>query len=447
MKGAIVCGGKGTRMGDISVPKALLKVGEKPLLQHQIEWFEMYGITDIVVLAGHLSKQIDRFVKSNHYDNDIDLQETFPLGTAGALKSAEPMLDDTFVVVYGDKMHNISLDKMIEYHYSKPSACTIGVHSTTHMHDSDIIDMDDSGRLTEVYPKPHDETKDYRNLTNISIYILAPKVFDYIKSGVFSDFAKNILPTLVKKERVYGYLTTEYMRDIGTPERLKEVQDDWDSGRITNYRSRRKAIFLDRDGVVTQRRDGHHGDGWDVRTPDELELFPDTISAIKTINKSPYLAIIITNQPGIAKNFFSMDDLKTINNRIETLLGKGGAKLDAIFTCPHHPDRGYPGENPIYKVDCDCRKPKPGLVHRAAEQFNIDLSSSYMIGDTWRDIECGKAAGVKTVALLQGDSEWKDSKPDYTFDNLLNAVTYIIDGGNGCNTNVGAVAINSQRKS
>jgi histidinol-phosphate phosphatase family protein len=447
MKGAIVCGGKGTRMGDISVPKALLKVGEKSLLQHQIEWFEKYGITDIVVLAGHLSKQIDRFVKSNHYDNVIVLQETFPLGTAGALKSAEPMLDDTFVVVYGDKMHNISLERMFSLHCNKQSICTIGIHPTTHMDDSDLIDIDENERIVEVFPKPHDNNKYYRNLTNISVYILTPKVFQYIKSGIFSDFAKDILPTLIQKKQVYGYRTAEYMRDIGTPERLDEVNKDYAAGRIMNYETQSKAIFLDRDGVIIRRCDGTKGEGRDITRPEDFELFPDTIDAIKKINNSGYLAIVITNQPGIAKSFFSMKDLANIHKKMETLLGRGGAKLDDIFFCPHHPEKGHPDENPLYKIDCDCRKPKTGLIREAFVRYNIDPSKSFMIGDTWRDIECGKAAGVKTVALLQGDSEWKDSKPDYTFDNLLNAVTYIIDGGNGCNTNVGAVAINSQRKS
>jgi histidinol-phosphate phosphatase family protein len=426
MKGVIICGGKGTRMGKINVPKSLLEIGGKPLIQHQIEWFEHYGVREILVLAGHLSKQIDHFVNTHPFRANIIVQkESFPLGTAGALKSAEQFLDNTFIVIYGDKMHNICLDRMIAYHLNKPSICTIGVHPTTHMHDSDLLDMDDNCKITEVHPKPHDEAKDYRNLTNVCIYIMIPRVLSYIKPGVFSDFAKDVLPTLVKKERVFGYPTLEYMRDIGTPERLKEVQHDWESGKIVNCRTKRKAIFLDRDGVIIQRRDRQHGDGHD-KTPDEFELFPDTISAINMINRSSYLAIVITNQPGIAKGFFTMDGLRSINNRMETLLGKGAAKLDAIFVCPHHPEKGFPGENPLYKIDCECRKPKPGLILQAAEQFNIDLSQSYMVGDTWRDIECGKAANVKTIALLQGDSNWKESKADVTFDNLTDAIHYII---------------------
>jgi histidinol-phosphate phosphatase family protein len=448
MKGVIICGGKGTRMGNISVPKSLLNVGSKPLLQHHIEWLEKYGINDIVILSGHLSKQIERFVSSLETESTIIVQkESFPLGTAGALKSAEPMLNDTSVVIYGDKMHNLSLDRMMHFHCSKSGVCTIGLHPTTHMFDSDLVDIDDNERVIEIFPKPHDETKYYRNLTNIAVYIITPAIFKYIKSGVFSDFAKDVLPALIKNERVYGYLTTEYMRDIGTPDRLQEVNKDYAAGLITNYDSSSKAIFLDRDGVIVQRCDRKKGDGNDIRNPDEFELYPDTISAIKKINASGYLAIVITNQPGIAKNFFSMSDLANIHNKMETLLGKGGAKLDCIYFCPHHPEKGHPGENVLYKTDCDCRKPKPGLIQDALIKFNIDPSSSYMVGDTWRDIECGKAAGVKTVALLQGDSNWKDSRADFTFETLSDAVDYII-GGNGCKKkHVGVVPTNSQKRS
>jgi len=428
MKGVIICGGKGTRMGDDAPPKSLLIIGGKPLIQHHIEWFVKHGITDIIVLAGDKSKPIKAFLDSYPTPANIVFQvESFPLGTAGALKSAEPFLDCPFIVIYGDKMHDVRLDRMIEYHYSKPSVCTIAVHPTTHMHDSDLLDMDENGRIVAVYPKPHDPSQDYRNLTNICIYIMDPVCFRHITNGVFSDFARDVLPKLIVSERVYGYLTLEYMRDIGTPERLKEVNRDWAFGNIINFATQLPAIFLDRDGVIVKRKDGKLGDGNDIRTPDELELYPDAAASIKTINKSKYLAIIITNQPGIAKGLLTMDDLSRINKRIETLLGKEGAELDAIFTCPHHPEIGWPGENPLYKIDCDCRKPGPGLILQAAEQFNIDLSRSYMIGDTWRDIGAGRSAGTKTVALLRGDNDWKEGdKSDYVFDSLIDAICYIL---------------------
>jgi len=455
MKGVIICGGKGTRMGNISVPKSLLEVGGKPLLQHQIEWFHKHGIYSIIILAGHLSKQINSFVTKHDFElqkmgmNIYVQTETFPLGTAGALKSAEKMLDDTAVVIYGDKMHDISLRRMIDFHERKPSICTIGLHPTSHMHDSDLVDINDDNRIVNVFPKPHDPNANYRNLTNICVYIITPKIFNYIQAGVFSDFAKDVLPRLVKLERTYGYITAEYMYDVGTPERLEKVNKDFATGKITNHDTKRKAVFLDRDGVIVRRCDGKTGDFDDVKTPDEFELFPDVIPAIKMINECGYLAIVITNQPGVAKNLFSIDTLALIHNKMETLLGREGAKLDGIYTCPHHPEKGHPDENPIYKIDCDCRKPKPGLINRAVEEFNIDVVGSYMIGDNWYDIECGRAAGVKTIALLRNKNKpeiWTKSWPDYSVNDLLSAVNLIINGGEkGC-IDVKAVDMFSQKK-
>ena len=115
--------------------------------------------------------------------------------------------------------------------------------------------------------------------------------------------------------------------------------------------------------------------------------------AIKLINQSGYLAIVVTNQPVIARGEVTWDELHEIHRKMETLLGKDGAYIDGIYICPHHPDKGFEGERPEYKIDCDCRKPKPGLLLQAAQDYNIDLTQSYMIGDSERDVEAGINAG------------------------------------------------------
>jgi len=126
--------------------------------------------------------------------------------------------------------------------------------------------------------------------------------------------------------------------------------------------------------------------------------------AIRMINRSGYLAIVVTNQPVIARGEVTWEMLNEIHRKMETLLGEQGAYLDDIFVCPHHPDKGFPGERPEYKVNCDCRKPKPGLLLRAAEKYNIDLSDSWMIGDRPQDAAAGAAAGCQTIALTESMS-------------------------------------------
>ena len=151
---------------------------------------------------------------------------------------------------------------------------------------------------------------------------------------------------------------------------------------------------MDRDGTINKMV------GF-VTRPEQFELLPDVAKAIKAINKSGYLAIVITNQPVIARGDCTFEQLQTIHNKMEMELGKEGAFVDAIYVCPHHTDKGFSGERPEYKCDCDCRKPKPGLLLQAAKDFNIDLSQSYMIGDSGRDVKAGKNAGVKEAIKVE----------------------------------------------
>lgn len=160
-----------------------------------------------------------------------------------------------------------------------------------------------------------------------------------------------------------------------------------------------QVIFFDRDGTINKYV------GF-LRNIDEFELIDGVAAAIRKINESGYLAVVVTNQPVIARGEVSFEELEEIHNKMETLLGKEGAYLDAIYYCPHHPHKGYEGERPELKIECDCRKPKPGMLFKAAEDFNIDLSQSWMIGDGENDVKAGINAGCKTVLLGNGDENY-----------------------------------------
>ena len=179
---------------------------------------------------------------------------------------------------------------------------------------------------------------------------------------------------------------------------------------------------MDRDGTINEYR------GLVTKT-DELELEEDAASAIQKINSSKYLAICVTNQPVIARGDTTLEELKNIHNKMETLLGKGGAYLDALYFCPHHPDKGFEGEVPEFKIDCDCRKPKIGLLKKAEARFNIDLKKSWFIGDTDRDIQTGINGGCRTIFLDTTPNppiRFKDAKPDFVCHSLTEAVNLIL---------------------
>lgn len=430
MQAVILAGGKGTRLASIhaQIPKPMVPVGDLPILEYQINLLKAAEITEIFILVNHLKESIQQYfqfgerwgVKISYYE------EVEPLGTVGGVKAIEENLREDFLVLYGDVMMDLDIKRLIDFHNAKNSDCTLVVHPNDHPYDSDLLDIDLDGRITAFHSKPHDPQQYYRNLVNAGCYIFTRKILNYLKAGVKADFGKDIFPNLADEVKMFGYNTSEYLKDMGTPDRLEKVTRDFLSGKISarNLRHKQKAIFLDRDGVLNVDREY-------IAAPDDLVLFPFSAEAVKKINATRFLAIVITNQPVVARNLCTEAELQIIHNKLDTELGKHHALLDAIYYCPHHPDKGYPDENPVYKVDCHCRKPKPGMLLDAARDFNIDLSASYFIGDHERDISAGQQAGVKTIGVKTGHG-LKGSKlePDQMVETLSDAIDFIIRDSN-----------------
>lgn len=432
MKLAIVAGGKGTRLGLSDIPKPMVQICGKPLLEHQINLAAQFGIKDIFCLSGHLSDAIvDYFGDGSAFGVNIThIVEDKPLGTAGSIRQLKGMINDRFMVFYGDVIFDIDVGAFMEFDNAYNSIANIIVHPNDHPHDSDLLDMDDNGVVTAFYPKPHYNGKYYRNLVNAAVYILDPRIFKYIPVDRPSDFGKDIFPLLLKSnETIRAYKTAEYLKDLGTSDRLKKVTDDFSCGKIARFskRNKRPAIFIDRDGTLIEDVDLL------VKTGD-LKLFPFAGSAIRKINGSDFLSFLITNQPVVARNLCDIQAVKQIHNKLEWLLGKEEAYLNDIYFCPHHPDKGYPEENPNYKIECICRKPNTGMIDQAVKEYNIDVARSWMIGDATVDIETAKNAGLKSILVRTGkggmDNKY-DADPDFIFQNLDDAVSFILSIGEG----------------
>ena len=427
VKAVILAGGKGTRMGKLAkvIPKPMIEIGGKPILTHQINLLKKYEITDIYVLVNHLKLPIIEYY-GNGRDFGVDItyfEEPVPLGTVGGIKEIEEELKEDFMVLYGDIMVNMHLERLISFHTKNASECTLVLHPNDHPFDSDLVETNELGRVVNFYPKPHEPDAYYPNLVNAGLYIFSPSVFKYIEKGKKADFGRDIFPSIFSEVKMFGYNTAEYLKDMGTPERLKEVEKDYTSGKISrsNLEHMQKAIFLDRDGVLNEEISF-------ISKPEDMVLYDFTPAAIRKINQSDYKSIVITNQSVIARNLCSIEELKVIHNKMETLLGKEKAKIDALYFCPHHPDKGYPEERAEYKIECFCRKPKPGMILDAAFDYNLDLNKSFIIGDTERDIEAGINAGCTTVGVMTGYGLRKSSiRPHFFFANLLEAVNFIID--------------------
>lgn len=420
MTAVIMAGGKGTRIATINseVPKPMIPILDKPILQYEIEVLKRQNITDIILIVGYLGNQIvDYFKEGQQFGVHIEyIVENQPLGTAGALYYLKDRIQDDFLLLNGDIIFDVDFDKFLKVHQKKHCLATILTHPNSHPYDSGVIVADKDGKVTRWMSK-EDERLWYRNRVNAGLHILSPRLLERFKEAKKTDLDREILKPLIQEGELYVYDSPEYIKDMGTPDRYYQVMEDIKNHKPENRNlsHKQKAIFLDRDGTIN-RYVGF------LRDIGEFELLPAVTDAIKKINQSDYLAIVITNQPVIARGEVTFDELEEIHHKMETLLGSDGAYLDAIYYCPHHKDKGFEGEIPELKFDCECRKPKPGLLLKAAEDFNIDLSQSWMIGDGENDIRCGINGGCKTALITQENK----GKADINGKDLFEVVSKIL---------------------
>lgn len=427
----ILAGGKGTRLrGKLQngCPKPLVNIGDRPLLDYQLLLAKRYGIKRVYLMVGYGAQRIrDYCGDGSKWGLEIVYhEETEPLGTAGSVINILDKLPETFIVMYGDTMLDVDLSNFWRLHKSKRADITVFLHPNDHPYDSDLVEVDLNGNIVAFHSYPHPHSACLQNLANASLYVINRNILRKIEyDGGMLDFCKQLFPyLLLKGTNFYGYNGIEYIKDVGTPERLIAVERDLVSGKIArrNLNSSKKAIFLDRDGTINDKIDY-------VIDESQMFLLPGVVSAIKSINQSEYLAIVITNQPVIARGDVDEHKLQKIHNRMEWLLGQHKAFIDRIYFCPHHPDSGFVGERKEYKKACVCRKPKFGLIKQAVKELGLDLSQSWFIGDSTVDIETARRAGIKSILLNTGYAG-KDGKfkccPDFVFANLQEAVNFIL---------------------
>lgn len=408
-----MAGGKGTRIASVrsDVPKPMINICGKPILEHQIDNLKACGLTDIIFVIGYLGDKIkEYFGDGSKFGVNIEyFVEDHPLGTAGALFKM-PQLTEDFLLLCGDVIIDVDFNRFIAFHKNHQAWASLVAHPNGHPYDSSLLvtEIDapktvggmpeDTHRVIRWMAK-EDERTYYKNRVNAGIELISPELLkETMKNFVPRhpetpdkiDLDRDVLKPNIPSGKIFAYDTPEYIKDMGIPDRFYETEKDIESGKVhaRNLKNKQKAIFLDRDGTINEMV------GF-VTKPEQFELIEGAAEAIKAINKSGYLAIVVTNQPVIARGDCTFEELQTIHDKMETELGKVGAFVDAIYVCPHHTDKGFEGERPEYKCHCDCRKPKPGLLLQAAKDFNIDLSESYMIGDSHRDVEAGENAGVK----------------------------------------------------
>ena len=455
MKTIIMAGGKGTRISSLfpGIPKPLIPISQinpetgleeaKPVLEWELLSLASQGFTDIILTVGYRAQQIIDYFGDGH-NLGINIRyfiEETPLGNAGALFKLRDELTDPFLLLNADAIFEIDFNRMVMFHRDHNALVTLFTHPNSHPYDSGLIIVAEDKSVSAWLTKEDIRPDYYKNRVNAGLHVMDPKVLENAASSidiehigeevdgkiVKVDLDRQVLKPLCGSRQMFAYDSPEYVKDMGTPERYEAVCRDFASGVVNrkNLKYLQRAIFLDRDGTINKYV------GF-LRKITDFELLPGVAEAIRLINESGYLAIIVTNQPVIARGEVSVPELVGIHQKMETELGREGAYIDSIYYCPHHPDKGFEGEVVQFKIDCDCRKPKPGMLIKASRDFNIDLKNSWMIGDGKNDVLAGKSAGCKTVLISAlGTSDDKiadvaDFGQDLTATSLLDAIRQIL---------------------
>jgi len=466
MKTVIMAGGFGTRIqeisreiasqykdlfnGNVDIPKPMIPIDGIPVLERELECLVSQGYTDIILTVSYKHEVIEKYFADGSgvspatgkpFNAHISyFIEEIPLGNAGALYKLFDDLSDEFLLLNADSVFHIDFDRIVQYHINHHSIVTLFTHPNSHPYDSGLIitEPDGSGVVKSWLTKEDSRPQWYDNRVNAGLHVLSKDalskaaeishieidrigVADSETGKVYKvDLDRQILKPLCSEGVVYAYDSPEYVKDMGTPDRFYQVERDYRNGTVhaKNLQNKQKAIFLDRDGTINKYI------GF-LRNINQLELIDSVAEAIARINASGYLVIVVTNQPVIARGEVTTEQLNNIHKKLQTLLGEHGAYIDGLYYCPHHPDKGFEGEIPELKIQCECRKPKPGLVLKAAKDFNIDLIDSWFVGDGKNDVQCGRNAGTHT-ALYIGSGSDGDHRGDgqlgqeMTVDSLIN---------------------------
>lgn len=427
MKAFILAGGKGTRLSDITkgeIPKPMALLCGKPIISYVIDNLKQNGITDIIISVGHLHQVITEYL-GNGDKFGVNISYVFedtPLGSGGALFFVKDMVDGDLLVCPGDALFDIDANRMENFHKQKGGLITLFAHPNLHPYDSDLIIADKNGLVKNFHFKNQPRDFYYKNCVNAGIMIINSKALKSVTQLKKMNMEHDFVFPFIEQNQVYAYLSTEYVKDVGTTERFNKATIDLAQNlpQKKNLKNKQKAIFLDRDGTINVYKNF-------IKSASDIELLPTVTDAIGLINQSEYLAIVVSNQPVIARGEATFDEVENMFDKIHTLLGEKGVYLDGVYYCPHHPHKGFEGEVKELKIECDCRKPKIGLLKQAEKDFNLDLSSCIMVGDSDLDVLTGKNANIKTIRVTTGQESKGEAQADFTANSLQQAIAWILE--------------------
>jgi len=427
----IIAGGKGTRLGDIgrSVPKALVPVGGRPLLAHLLAWCARYHLEDVRILAGHMGDQIESFVHRHRVAGlHVSVStEDIPLGTAGALHLVAKALHEDFLVLYGDVFVDFDPGPMCALHKERKPVATLLTRASDHPWDSHIVDVGPEGFVREFIAK-REPGRLYRNLSNAAVYVCSRRVLNFIPEAVPVDFGGQVFPSILdagEKLASWELRTPGFVKDMGTQDRLRDLEAwleerDW----IAQARQAKlpvKTVFIDRDGTLTVEREG-------ICRPEELKLLPGAAAGVRILNEAGIRTVLVTNQSVVARGLCSIKELEIIHRKLQGDLADCGARLDAIYYSPFHPETHHAEGVLEYRRASRCRKPDVGMLMQAVRELAVDLRASILVGNSRTDIETARNAEIRSILVESPRLPAEGVQPEWHFASLCEAAKAIVDG-------------------
>jgi len=375
IQAVILAGGLGTRLKPITdtIPKPMIPFHGKPFLEYLIEMLVEQGIQEVILLLGYLSnKVVDYFGDGSKWNVSIIYSITSVEDDTGLrISKAKELFHDEFLLLYCDNYWPMQLENMYSLFNKTGVDALVTVYTNKDGYTRSNCIVDEKGFIT-IY----DKTRTLPGLVGVDIgfFLLRKSILNLLSPGNV-NFEKEVIPKLVNNRNIVAFKTDHRYYSVGSHERLKMTD---------KFLERRPTIILDRDGVLNKKAPkAHYVTNWN-----EWEWLPGSMEAVCTLKRNGYQIIIVSNQAGIARGFMTRADLENIQLKMENDLGDVSASIDGIYYCFHG-----------WEDNCDCRKPKPGMLFQAQRDFNLDLSRVFFVGDDERDETAGNLAGMKTFLV------------------------------------------------
>lgn len=367
----ILSGGIGSRIRKISegVPKSLIKINNKNILTYIFNEIKKYNFNKIYILTGYKSNRFVKFSKKKVNFVPIEcVTEKKPMGTGGALYNLKKKNINDFILINGDTIISVNFLKLIKITKDKIGSVVLtnGYKYNSNKKLNNLLLHNNNVKFSDKPPY----------FMNGGVYFFKKKIFRYIRNKNFS-LEDDLLKKLITEKKINGTFSDRFFLDIGTLENLRKAP------KLLFKQFNRPAVFLDRDGVINY-------DYSYVHKYKDFILRPGVLKGLKLLQKKNFLIFIVTNQAGIAKNIFKEIDFIKLHLKFKNYLLQNDVIINDVVYCPHHKMALLKK----FRINCDCRKPKNGMIREIYKNYDINRLQSFMIGDKISDEQCASKSGI-----------------------------------------------------